>query len=96
MRALALFLAVGVLSTTGAAHAQYKAWVLSKFDDTPEKYRGNVNVLSFPYNRHEGDPPAMDDDAIDAIVAFLETLTDEPYRSRAALANEHASNAELR
>jgi sugar lactone lactonase YvrE len=36
MRALALFLAVGVLSTTGAAHAQYKAWVLSKFDDTPE------------------------------------------------------------
>jgi sugar lactone lactonase YvrE len=36
MRALALFLALGVLSTTGAAHAQYKAWVLSKFDDTPE------------------------------------------------------------
>jgi sugar lactone lactonase YvrE len=36
MRALALFLAVGVLSTTGAAHAQYKSWVLSKFDDTPE------------------------------------------------------------
>ena len=36
MRALALFLAVGVLSMTGAAHAQYKAWVLSKFDDTPE------------------------------------------------------------
>jgi hypothetical protein len=36
MRALALFLAVAVLSTTGAAHAQYKSWVLSKFDDTPE------------------------------------------------------------
>ena len=36
MRALALFLAVGVLSTTGAAHAEYKAWVLAKFDDTPE------------------------------------------------------------
>jgi sugar lactone lactonase YvrE len=36
MRALALFLAVGVLSTTGAAHAEYKSWVLSRFDDTPE------------------------------------------------------------
>jgi sugar lactone lactonase YvrE len=36
MRALVLFLAVGVLGTTTAAHAQYKAWVLSKFDDTPE------------------------------------------------------------
>ena len=36
MRAFALFLAVGVLSTTVAAHAEYKAWVLSKFDDTPE------------------------------------------------------------
>jgi hypothetical protein len=54
-----------------------------------------VNTLSFPYNRHEGDPPAMDDADIDAIVAFLQTLTDEPYRSRIALANEHASNAEL-
>ncbi len=36
MRALALFLAVGVLSTTGAANAEYKSWVLAKFDDTPE------------------------------------------------------------
>jgi hypothetical protein len=34
----------------------------------------------------------MDDADIDAVVAFLQTLTDEPYRSR--LANEHASNAE--
>jgi cytochrome c peroxidase len=64
------------------------------FDDSPERYRGNVNTLSFPYNRHEGDPPAMDDADIDAIVAFLETLTDEPYRSRTVLANEHASNTE--
>jgi cytochrome c peroxidase len=52
------------------------------FDDLPERHRGNVNTLSLPYNRHEGDPPAMDDGDIDAIVAFLQTLTDEPYRSR--------------
>jgi cytochrome c peroxidase len=51
------------------------------FDDLPDRYKGNVNTLTLPYNRHEGDPPAMDDADIDAIVAFLETLTDEPYRS---------------
>lgn len=68
----------------------------ARFDDSPDRYRGNVNTLSFPYNRHEGDAPAMDDADIDAIVAFLETLTDEPYRSRIALANERPSNAELR
>jgi hypothetical protein len=38
--------------------------------------------VSLPYNRREGDAPAMDDADIDAIVAFLQTLTDEPYRSR--------------
>ena len=52
-----------------------------KFDDLPEPHRGNVNIVSVPYNRHEGDPPAMSDADIDAIVAFLQTLTDEPYRS---------------
>jgi cytochrome c peroxidase len=52
------------------------------FDDVPDRYRRNVNTLSFPYNRHEGEPPAMDDADIDAIVAFLETLTDAPYRAR--------------
>ena len=53
----------------------------AKFDDLPDPYRGNVNTVSLPYNRREGDPPAMDDADIDAIVAFLQTLTDEPYRS---------------
>jgi cytochrome c peroxidase len=55
----------------------------AQFDDTPDPYRRNVNTLSLPYNRRKGDPPAMDDADIDAIVAFLQTLTDEPYRSRA-------------
>lgn len=53
-----------------------------KFDDVPDSYRHNVNTHSFPYNRREGDPPPMDDADIDAIVAFLETLTDAPYRAR--------------
>jgi cytochrome c peroxidase len=52
----------------------------AKFDDTPAKYRRNVNVLSRPYNVPEGSKPVLDDEDIDAIVAFLRTLTDEPYR----------------
>jgi cytochrome c peroxidase len=54
----------------------------NKFDDLPEKYKGNVNRTSFPYNRAEGAPPALNDEDIDAIVAFLQTLTDAPYRDR--------------
>jgi cytochrome c peroxidase len=50
-----------------------------KFDDLPEKYRENVNVLSLPYNGSEGGTPPLDDDDIDAIVAFLGTLTDQAY-----------------
>jgi cytochrome c peroxidase len=48
----------------------------SDFDDTPPAYRGQVNTTSVPYNRHRGDPPALDEGEIDAIVAFLRTLTD--------------------
>lgn len=51
-----------------------------EFDDLPARYRDNVNILSFPYNRREGDRPALDDDDIDAIVAFLGTLTDAPEK----------------
>jgi cytochrome c peroxidase len=50
-----------------------------KFDDLPPKYRGNVNIYAPIYNRREGAPPPLTDDDIDAIVAFLGTLTDAPY-----------------
>jgi cytochrome c peroxidase len=51
------------------------------FDSVPAKYRGRVNVTSPPYNRKLGDPPALDDREIDAVVAFLRTLTDAGYRA---------------
>ena len=51
----------------------------TKFDDLPEKHRGNVNVSSLPYNRREGGPPAFGDEDVDAIVSFLDTLTDAAY-----------------
>jgi cytochrome c peroxidase len=51
-----------------------------KFDDVPAKYKSNVNVMSLPYNRREGAPSPLDDGDIDAIVAFLKTLTDAEFR----------------
>jgi cytochrome c peroxidase len=52
------------------------------FDDLPVRYRGQVNTSSPPYNRRAGDPPALDDREIDAVVAFLQTLTDARYAHR--------------
>ncbi len=46
------------------------------FEDTPAAYRGMINTTSVPYNRRRGDAPALTDDEVDAIVAFLGTLTD--------------------
>ena len=54
-----------------------------KFDDVPAKYHGNVNIYAPVYNRREGAPPPMTDDEIDAVVAFLGTLTDAPYAATA-------------
>lgn len=47
-----------------------------KFNDLPAQFQGNVNVTEVPYNRHEGDPPALSAREIDDVVAFLQTLTD--------------------
>ncbi|HVW24752.1 MAG TPA: cytochrome c peroxidase [Polyangiaceae bacterium] len=55
----------------------YKSGVV--FDSVPKDYRRQVNVGMPPYNRKLGDAPALDDAEIDAIVAFLRTLTDKRY-----------------
>ena len=46
-----------------------------KFDDLPVQYRGNIDVQP-PFDRRLGDPPALSEADIEAIVAFLKTLTD--------------------
>jgi cytochrome c peroxidase len=55
-----------------------KRWFPSgpAFDDVPKRYRGQINRTSPPYGRRVGDAPALTEDEIDAIVAFLGTLTD--------------------
>lgn len=62
----------------------YKSGV--PFDSVPARYRARVNVASPPYDRKPGDPPALDDHEIDAVVAFLATLTDARYRAPVAAA----------
>jgi cytochrome c peroxidase len=46
------------------------------FDDVPRADRAYVNVTSPPYNQRRGQRPVLDDADIDALVAFLGTLTD--------------------
>ena len=51
---------------------------INKYSDLPEKYHDNVNVKEVPYDRKPGQKPRLNDEEIDAIVAFLQTLTDAP------------------
>ncbi|HTQ07039.1 MAG TPA: cytochrome c peroxidase [Polyangiaceae bacterium] len=55
-----------------------KRWYPSgvRFDGVPAEFRRQINVTTPPYDRRPGDPPALDDAEIDAIVSFLKTLTD--------------------
>ena len=51
----------------------------SLFEDVPARYHGNVNNRRVPYDRGVGKTPRLDEAEIDAVVAFLETLTDTPF-----------------
>lgn len=54
----------------------------TKFNDLPETYWKNVNVVQPPYDRRFGDKPRASDSEIDDIVAFLQTLTDHEFIGR--------------
>ncbi len=45
------------------------------YDDLPARYRDNIN-MDPPFGGKKGDAPRLDDGEIDAIVTFLNTLTD--------------------
>ena len=53
---------------------------LNKFDDLPRTYMPNVNVDEVPYGQKVGQEPRLNDAEIDALVAFLETLTDKEFK----------------
>jgi cytochrome c peroxidase len=46
-----------------------------KFDDLPAAYHANVDVDP-PFGGHPGDRPALSDDEIGDVIAFMRTLTD--------------------
>jgi len=51
-----------------------------KFNDLPSAYKANVIVDEAPFDRNPGQIPRLDDRDVDALVAFLNTLTDKGMR----------------
>jgi cytochrome c peroxidase len=49
-----------------------------KFDDLPRALQRNVDVVDPPFDRRAGDPPPMTLQDMRDLVAFLQTLTDDP------------------
>jgi cytochrome c peroxidase len=47
-----------------------------KFNDIPAPYQANVDIVDPPFNRNQGDTPAMSAQDEADIIAFLNTLTD--------------------
>ncbi|MEO6917704.1 MAG: cytochrome c peroxidase [Collimonas sp.] len=47
-----------------------------KFDDLPRRYRDNIDSLDAPLNRKAGQAPALNDEDIGDLIAFLKTLND--------------------
>ncbi|MDE3027530.1 MAG: hypothetical protein KGH84_03925 [Paracoccaceae bacterium] len=46
------------------------------FDDLPARYRGNIDRVDAPLDRHLGDKPALNEVEIADVAAFLQPLTD--------------------
>ena len=51
-----------------------------QFDDLPPQHRGNVDTVDPPLNRTAGQAPVWSEADIDAVAAFLATLTDRDAR----------------
>jgi cytochrome c peroxidase len=47
-----------------------------KYDDLPPLHRKNVDTADAPFNRHQGDQPALNTQEIQDVIAFLRTLND--------------------
>ena len=49
---------------------------IEKYNDIPAKYQANVDIVDPPFDRHPGEKPAMSEQDMQDIIAFLKTLTD--------------------
>jgi cytochrome c peroxidase len=55
------------------------------------RYHANVDVTDAPFDRKLGNPPALNDEEIKDVIAFLKTLNDGfvPDASKGAVAANH-------
>jgi cytochrome c peroxidase len=58
------------------------------YNDIPAEKHANVDIKDAPFDRKLGDQPALSDDEITDIIAFLKTLTDGYQADAAKLANK--------
>ena len=58
-------------------YPKLKTGEADKFNDLPGAYKDNVNTEEVPYDRRPGQNPRLSDRDVDALVAFLKTLTDK-------------------
>ncbi|HTV71916.1 MAG TPA: cytochrome c peroxidase [Rhizobiaceae bacterium] len=49
---------------------------IDRYNDLPPQYKKNADVADAPFDRKEGDQPALNDAEIADVIAFLKTLTD--------------------
>jgi cytochrome c peroxidase len=65
---------------------------IDRYNDLPAKYKQNINVIDAPFNRKEGDEPALNDEEIADVIAFLKTLTDD-YQPEQVQPDDSATRA---
>lgn len=61
---------------------------VAKFDDLPARYRANIDSLDAPLNRKAGAAPALNDEEIGDLIAFLKTL-DDGYSAKSGAARSN-------
>jgi cytochrome c peroxidase len=49
---------------------------VNRYNDLPQQYRANVDVIDVPLDREQGESPALDEAEIQDVIAFLGTLSD--------------------
>ena len=62
---------------------------VARYNDLPAEYWDNVNTAEPPYDPVEGEAPRLAPEEIDALVAFLETLTDGYHDESSGLPHIH-------
>lgn len=69
---------------TRDTHATHWYGQQQVFNDVPAKYRRNVNRSEVPYDQKAGEQPRLNEQDIDDLLAFLQTLTDADLKNPAA------------